>query len=102
MIGKSLTLESVVGKVLADKGEEATGEEEEGKEKSKPKGELYIPLVQENKELTFFKYPRLGSFYAVVMRVRSYLPEKIFDANIVKTEVYKKAKEEYDKEQEER
>lgn len=58
--------------------------------------------MQENKELTFFKYPRLGSFYALAMRVRSYLHEKIFDANIVKTETYRKAKEEYDKEQEER
>jgi len=31
------------------------------------------------------------------MKVKSYLYEKIFDANIVKTEVYRKSKEEYDK-----
>jgi hypothetical protein len=36
------------------------------------------------------------------MRVKSYLYEKIFDANIVKTEAYRKTKEEYEKEQEER
>jgi|JI10StandDraft_1071094.scaffolds.fasta_scaffold2092872_2 hypothetical protein len=36
------------------------------------------------------------------MRVKSYLHEKIFDANIVKFETYKKTKEEHEKEQEER
>ena len=45
MIGKSLSLESVVGKVVTEK--EEAGEEEESKEKAnKLKGEIYIPLVQ--------------------------------------------------------
>lgn len=47
--------------------------------------------------MIFFKYPKLGSFYAVVMKVKSYLHEKIFDANIVKIEAFRKVKEDYDK-----
>ena len=86
MLGKWLPQESVVGKLLLDKPEEGgEGEgEEEGKKEQKPQGELYIPKVQENKDLHFFKYPRLGSFYAVAMKMKSYLHEKVFDANIVK------------------
>lgn len=63
---------------------------------------MFIPLVEENKDLHFFKYPRLGCFYAVVMKVKSYLYEKIFDANIVKVEAYRQAKDQYDKDFEER
>ena len=58
---------------------------------------MYIPQVQENKDLHFFKYPRLGSFYAVVMKLKSYVHEKMFDANIVKAENFKKIEEEYEK-----
>ena len=36
------------------------------------------------------------------MRVKSYLHEKIFDANIVKFETYKKTKEEHEKAMKER
>jgi hypothetical protein len=79
MIGKSLSQESVIGRLLLDRpaeggeGGEGGEGEEEGKKESGPKGEIYIPLVQDNKELHFFKYPRLGAFFAVVMRVKSYL-----------------------------
>ena len=73
MIGKSLNQESVVGKLLNEKPEEAGEGEEEGKKEDKPKGEIYIPQVQENKDLHFFRYPRLGAFYGVAMKMRSYV-----------------------------
>lgn len=101
MLGKWLPQESVVGKLLLDKPEEA-GEgdgDEEGKKEQKPQGEIYIPHVQQNKDLHFFRFPKLGSFYAIVMKLKSYLHEKTFDANIVKAQNFKKVEEEYEKEQ---
>ena len=56
----------------------------------------------ESNDLHFFKYPRLGAFYAVLMKVKTYLSEKAFDSNISKIEAHKKATEEFNKEHEER
>ena len=61
-----------------------------------------MPEVQDNKDLHFFRYPRVGSFYGVVLKMRSYIGEKVFDANIVKADNFKKVKEEFDKEAEDR
>ena len=84
---------------MTEKVEETQGdgEQEEGKKEEKPKGQIYIPLVEENKDIHFFRYPRLGCFYAVVMKVKSYLYEKLFDSNIVKVQAFKQAKEQYEK-----
>lgn len=72
MIGKTLSQESVLGRLLQEKVEEGENEEE-GKREDRPKGEVYVSEVQENKELHFFKYPRLGSFFGVTMKLKSYV-----------------------------
>lgn len=58
--------------------------------------------MQNSSDITYFKYPRLGSFYAIPLRVKSYLYDKVLDANLIKSETARKAKEEYEKEWEDR
>lgn len=53
------------------------------------------------KEIHFFKFPKLGAFFGLGFKVKSYLHEKLFDPNYKKIEVYEKAKHDYDQEQEE-
>lgn len=50
-----------------------------------------MPSVVEKKDLHFFKYPRLGAFYAISFKIKSYLSEKLLESNIAKTQTYEKA-----------
>jgi hypothetical protein len=50
---------------------------------------LYIPDVVTNADVHFFEIPRLGSYLAVPIIVKSYLNELSFDDAIVKIKAYK-------------
>lgn len=82
-------------------GEKVEGDGEGNEENSKPKDEVYIPNVVNAKDIHYFRFPKLGSFYGLGFKVKSYLHEKLFDSNYKKIEVYDKAKHDYDQEQEE-
>lgn len=48
------------------------------------KGQVYFESIVGNQSLRFFRFPRLGSYFAVALTVKSYLNEKLFDDNTVK------------------
>ena len=49
----------------------------------------------DNQELTFFRFPRLGAFYGLGIKIKSYANEKVFDSNLTKVDAYLKSLEEY-------
>ena len=55
----------------------------------------------DSKDIQFFKYPRLGAFYGIAFKIKSYLSDKVYDSNKAKIEAYEKAKAAFDTEQEE-
>lgn len=101
MSGKTLQQESVLGRLLSgEKPAEGEGNDDEPKE-NKPTDEIYIPSVVDAKEIQFFRYPRLGAFYGLGFKVKSYLSDKLFDQNYAKTDTFMKASEEYERNAEE-
>lgn len=62
---------------------------------------MYIPNVVDSKDVHFFKFPRLGAFYGLAFKIKSYLSEKIFDSNRTKIETFEKAEQEFETEQQE-
>lgn len=92
MFGKTLPLDSVLGKLLS---EEVAGDEgeagEEGQEKEvKPNDEVFFPSVVNNKQLQFFRFPRLGSFFGIGVKIKSYLSDKLLDDNSQRVNTFQK------------
>ena len=85
MSNQTLSQDSVLGKLLSnEKVEGGDGEGEANEENSKPKDEIYIPNVVNSKDIHYFKFPKLGAFYGLGFKVKSYLHEKLFDPNYKK------------------
>ena len=98
MKNKTLSLESVSGRLVTGaaaggEGEAEPGEGQEGEKEEKPKDQVYISSVVGNQDLNFFKYPKLGSFFAMSFKIKSYLSESVLDPNITKTQAFQKALE---------
>ena len=55
------------------KEEEPPEEVEEGKPQKVKKKYLYVPLVQRDEKMYFFKFPKLGSFGCFPLKVKSCL-----------------------------
>lgn len=75
------------------KEEEPAEEVEEGKVPAKKKKYLYVPHVQKDDKIYFFKFPRLGSFACFPLRIKSCLFTEAFDRGIGDYKAFMKAKE---------
>lgn len=82
--------------------EEPAEETEEGRQPAKRKKYLYVPQVQRDEKIFFFRFPRLGSFACFPLRIRSCLSSEAFDKGIGDYKAFVKAKEEVEKEYSER
>ena len=79
------------------KEEEPPEEVQEGKPPKIIKKYLYVPLVQRDEKMHFFKFPKLGSFACFPLKVQSCLFAESFDKGIGDFKNFVKNKEEVEK-----
>ena len=90
-MGSSDTHKFMIGQILPNesgrsyevfKEEEPAEEVAEGEPPKIKKKYLYVPMVQRDEKMHFFKFPKLGSFACFPIKVKSCLFNESFDKGI--------------------